>query len=181
MQPSQKQIDYFNARTKAHIETVIFFGKFLDRDFTGHDESKLTEPELTPYIWLTEEKAGRAILTLEQKEQVRAAVAHHYAANPHHPEFYKNIADMPMTALAEAVCDWAAMQYEIHALGFQTKYPSLSDFYYKCALPKYGFTDIQRQTVIYHSMNDIGHINKTGINSPYRQLEKIWLPVQKLK
>jgi hypothetical protein len=181
MNPTQKQIDYFEARTNAHIATVIFFGRFLGLDFTGHDASKLYEPERTPYIWLTEKEAGRADLNPTQKQQIQIAIKHHYANNPHHPEFYKNIADMPGRFLKEAMCDWAAMQYEIDLLGYQSKYSSLDDFYFNHAIPKYGFTDAQKHKSLHHASAGIAIICKTGINGLYKELDKIWLPVQRLK
>jgi hypothetical protein len=40
------------------------------------------------------------------------ALAHHHANNPHHPEFYPNIHEMPPLYIWEMTCDWKARSNE---------------------------------------------------------------------
>lgn len=43
---------------------------------------------------------------------MKTAVHHHNVSNPHHPEYWGTIDQMPPLYLAEAVCDWAARASE---------------------------------------------------------------------
>lgn len=47
------------------------------------------------------------------KEQFKISFDCHYANNPHHPEYHKNISDMSQLDLIEMVCDWTAMSQEL--------------------------------------------------------------------
>ena len=79
-----------------------------------HDESKLTEPEKA----ILDAKAGVLAELRYGTPEYAAAMAsvdmqpflrHHYAQNPHHPQFYPNgIAGMSLPDIIEMLCDWAA-------------------------------------------------------------------------
>lgn len=77
-----------------------------------HDASKLEEPEKRGYDQLTTRLADVQYGTDEYRaalEEARDTIAHHYAANDHHPEHYENgIAGMSLPALVEMFCDWRA-------------------------------------------------------------------------
>lgn len=138
----------FERRTREHIHRVINNARRIEERFPGrfhklwqqalrHDQSKFKEPELEPYIWLTEyyrcKNEGIPFQYPEGMEKrVNEATIHHVRNNTHHPEFYdpkKNeiklgkdreeltkISDatlMPDTDIAEMICDWAAMSQEL--------------------------------------------------------------------
>lgn len=46
------------------------------------------------------------------KLKLRMAVSHHNRTNPHHPEYWMGIDNMPDLYLAEMVCDWKARSEE---------------------------------------------------------------------
>ncbi len=60
-------------------------------------------------------------------------VKHHQSVNPHHPEYWGSIHDMPRVYVAEMVCDWYARSCE-----FGT---GLRDWILNTAMEKYGFTN----------------------------------------
>ena len=60
-------------------------------------------------------------------------VKHHQSINPHHPEYWGSIHDMPRVYVAEMVCDWYARSCE-----FGT---GLRDWILNTAMEKYGFND----------------------------------------
>lgn len=60
-------------------------------------------------------------------------VKHHQSVNPHHPEYWGSIHDMPRVYVAEMVCDWYARSCE-----FGT---GLRDWILNTAMEKYGFND----------------------------------------
>ena len=45
-------------------------------------------------------------------ELLEEAIAQHHQNNPHHPEFYESICEMPEVYLIECVCDWKARSEE---------------------------------------------------------------------
>lgn len=60
-------------------------------------------------------------------------VKHHQSINPHHPEYWGSIHDMPRVYVAEMVCDWYARSCE-----FGT---GLRDWIKNSAMKKYNFTE----------------------------------------
>jgi hypothetical protein len=78
-----------------------------------HDQSKLEEPEKSGF-----DKASETLSTLKygSKEYKAAltkllgpALKHHYDANSHHPEHFKNgVRGMTLLDLAEMLADWKA-------------------------------------------------------------------------
>ncbi len=77
-----------------------------------HDLSKLNEPELSGYAGLSDAVKGLKYGTDEYRAAFapfKAIINHHYEANDHHPEHFKNgLAGMNLLQLVEMVCDWKA-------------------------------------------------------------------------
>lgn len=105
--------DYFIERTMKHIHRVQDNAKKIEDayplEFQGlrsqtdnHDQSKLEEPEKTPYISITwrhkieqskgefDPISGKGYQTpgLLKKEDENKATLHHVTTNPHHPEYW---------------------------------------------------------------------------------------------
>jgi hypothetical protein len=77
-----------------------------------HDASKLVSPELEVFNEFTP-KLAEVAYGSEEYEACRvamgAALEHHYAHNPHHPEHYANgIRGMSLLDLVEMLIDWKA-------------------------------------------------------------------------
>ena len=140
--------DWFDKRTKKHIERVQKFCRKIeeyDKDrFKGlieqaedHDASKLKEPELTPYIYVTwSYKCKDDGVDWEppddMDDKMNKATEHHVKSNRHHPEFHcskevelinrkdrdkppEEMIDatkMPELDIAGMVADWCAMSEE---------------------------------------------------------------------
>lgn len=77
-----------------------------------HDQSKLISPEKELFDEWTPKLADSTYMSDTYKEflvNLKPALDHHYAANSHHPEHYKNgINDMNLLDLIEMMCDWKA-------------------------------------------------------------------------
>jgi hypothetical protein len=69
-------------------------GKNLIANAQLHDNSKLRGIEFDHLF------AGDELLSV--------TVSHHQKTNPHHPEYWGGIQNMPEVFFAEMVCDWAA-------------------------------------------------------------------------
>lgn len=65
-------------------------------------------------------------------------IKHHQSINPHHPEYWGSIHDMPKVYVAEMVCDWLARSNE-----FGT---GIRDWIDTKATEKFGFT---RTDIVY--------------------------------
>lgn len=81
---------------------------------TSHDNSKVEDKvEFENYIGLNMDMVGVQYGTPQYKEVISKyseGVEHHYANNPHHPEYYENgIDDMSRADLIEMVADWSAV------------------------------------------------------------------------
>ena len=97
---------------KKHIRLVR---KYLGYSATGlifrgldHDKSKLEAPEILAY-----KNVKSAIYGTKEYEsilkKIRPALIHHYKANRHHPQHFKNgISGMTLLDLIEMACDWFA-------------------------------------------------------------------------
>lgn len=102
--------------TYKHIQQVRSFlslvvKNLLDR-MLAHDQSKLQSPEVEAFDEFTPKLAALTYGSEEYKsllEQIRPALEHHYAANRHHPEHFKEgIKGMTLLDLVEMLCDWKA-------------------------------------------------------------------------
>ncbi len=97
----------------------IELGRNLISNGQIHDNSKFKGIEFDHLFY------GDPLLT--------EVVKHHQAINPHHPEYWGGIHNMPRVYVAEMVCDWYARSCE-----FGT---GLREWIYNSAMEKYGFTD----------------------------------------
>lgn len=91
---------------------------------TTHDASKLVEPEKSIFDEHTPRLRALTYGSEEYKKclaDLAPALKHHYAMNPHHPEFYTHGVDgMTLLDLIEMFCDWKAAG-ERHADGSLAK------------------------------------------------------------
>lgn len=106
MKPTLEMKEFFDARTKKHIDLVKKYCKKIHdlygEEFSGiiergesHDESKWHEPELIPYIYITwDYKCKREKVDFEIPEEIKAkmndASEHHVNSNAHHPEYHSS-------------------------------------------------------------------------------------------
>jgi hypothetical protein len=67
------------------------------------------------------------------KEKLELAIRQHNHTNDHHPEYWGNVAKMPLHCLAEMVCDWYARSQE-----FGT---SLRDWIMETAIERFQIPD----------------------------------------
>lgn len=102
MEPTQEMIDFFEKRTKEHIDRVKKFCKKIDELFPGrfdgiisrgeeHDASKFNEPEYTPYLFITwdykcKDDGVDFDLPKEISDKMDEASHSHVTSNKHHPE-----------------------------------------------------------------------------------------------
>lgn len=140
--------EFFDKRTECHIALVQKYCKKIedyDTDrFKGlvdrgaiHDQSKLKDPEIDPYIWITWQykckSDGIKFSAPHGLDQMMSqATSHHVKNNRHHPEFHskqevelinrddrdkppKKMVDATMMKdldIAEMIADWLAMSEE---------------------------------------------------------------------
>lgn len=155
-EPTQKMIDFYEKRTKEHIDRVIDnMSKIAaNSDYEGleergkeHDSSKYGKEERIPYIWLTEfyrckNEGEKFTYPPGVKEKVDRACEHHVNSNRHHPEAHENIEDMTDIDIIEMVCDWTAMSQELNQDGGSAK--GWAD---KNVGTKWKFTDDQKDLI----------------------------------
>lgn len=137
--------DFYYFRTIRHIVLVHKYidklskviPELLDTKYY-HDLSKFSEPEKTPYIFITwkyeQQRLGNTFEVPEYiLSEMQKATFHHVKNNKHHPEFWDekssinsinrenrdshpenpvSAVNMPSTYIAEMVADWAAMAEE---------------------------------------------------------------------
>lgn len=111
--PEERSTNY---ATLLHIRNVgLFMNRMikimLDRS-ANHDRSKLHDPELGTFTEYTPKLKTAEYNSPEYKQflvDMKPALDHHYANNPHHPEYYPNgVAGMNLIDLMEMLCDWKA-------------------------------------------------------------------------
>jgi len=143
--------DYFYKRTHEHIARVIsninkiikvypnkFDNALLIYKGMMHDASKLTHPELIPYIALTAKYANMP-QNISSDKEIDNAVIHHYNVNSHHPEYHKKLDDMTTEDIIEMVADWASMSQELNN--------SLRAWTDKVVGSKFKFNDRQKELI----------------------------------
>lgn len=69
-----------------------------------HDASKFRGSE---WLYLRADLTGT-----DKAKMLEQARNQHVKTNPHHPEYWGSIHEMPRVYLAEAVCDWSARSHE---------------------------------------------------------------------
>jgi hypothetical protein len=100
--------------TRKHIAVVKHFLfeiiRELEKRAETHDQSKLESPEAETFEKFTSELRGTTYGTDKYKkllDQMKPALEHHYANNPHHPEHWqKGVNDMTIVDIVELLCDW---------------------------------------------------------------------------
>ncbi len=111
-------------KTLEHIRTVqTYLGNVCSNLFAravNHDTSKLKSPE-EEIFELYSDKLSPTTYGKEEYnkylEEMKVALDHHYANNPHHPEYYSDgIKGMSLLDLIEMIVDWKAAS-ERHADG----------------------------------------------------------------
>ena len=85
---------------KLILDGQVEFGTKLIANGLIHDNSKLSGIELE---YLHPDVA---------KTKLELAVNHHNSTNPHHPEYWQQIDNMPDIFLAEMACDWKSRSEE---------------------------------------------------------------------
>lgn len=112
------------ADTLLHIKRVAQLmtqaaQQLLDRAMI-HDDSKLISPEKEIFDEMTPKLKGMTYGSNEYKQSLKelgVALDHHYAHNPHHPEYHaKGIDGMDLFDIMEMLFDWLAAT-ERHADG----------------------------------------------------------------
>lgn len=77
-----------------------------------HDYSKFSPEEFDSFEVATPKLKSLTYGSEAYKqslEDIKPALQHHYAVNPHHPEFHRDgVAGMSLIDLIEMVCDWLA-------------------------------------------------------------------------
>ena len=113
---NELQIEHCIAETLKHIRLVSKnMNKFI-RDLIKraehHDDSKLIEPELTPFAENTHLLGTLEYDSPAYKESLKnlqSTLDHHYANNRHHPQHFPDGIDgMTLVDLIEMLCDWKA-------------------------------------------------------------------------
>lgn len=102
--------------THEHIAQVRGLVLGVAADLTArahrHDRSKLASPEVEVFDRVTPQLKDSTYGSDEYKEFLAAmgeGLAHHYAANDHHPEHFGcGICEMNLIQLTEMLCDWIA-------------------------------------------------------------------------
>lgn len=107
------------AQHKRAVSVFLSFliGNLEDRAKT-HDDSKLSPEEFNVYDQVGPSLKAAAFGSEEYKAglaQLGSALAHHYATNRHHPEYFKpkngkpgGIPAMDLVDVTEMLCDWVA-------------------------------------------------------------------------
>lgn len=101
-------------KTLRHIETVRNHLNACVRELLAraeqHDQSKLQSPEREMFDEYTPLLRASTYGSEEYKgflKGMSTALAHHYANNPHHPEFHRGgVRDMTLIDVLEMLCDW---------------------------------------------------------------------------
>jgi hypothetical protein len=81
-------------------------GRALIQNSLKHDNSKLSGTEWD-YIKIIDKKLNKV-----EKAGLAFAVQQHAQTNPHHPEYWGTIHEMPEVYVIEMVCDWLARANE---------------------------------------------------------------------
>jgi hypothetical protein len=103
-------------KTMRHIETVRNYLSACIHELLirqeQHDQSKLESPEVEAYEAITQQLRGLTYGSDAYLAVLRSqapAIAHHYACNRHHPEFFpEGIRGMTLLDMLEMLCDWRA-------------------------------------------------------------------------
>lgn len=115
----EKPVNNFDSRPDTfihirHVQRLLnrVIGVLLRRS-ESHDSSKVEEPEVSVFDEFTPKLRDSTYSSDEYNEFLKnmkeQGLNHHYAFNPHHPEFYEDgIEGMSLIDLIEMICDWKA-------------------------------------------------------------------------
>ena len=137
--------DFYKLKRTEHVDLVNGFAQRLGYNFPDHDADKFCDPIMSmiaPAVWC---KACNIPRTEEINASAKTGVAIHKAKNLHHPEAWKNVADMTEIALIEMCCDWRAANAEKRTSS--GVFGDTMDFYIRHALPEYKFTKSQQKFI----------------------------------
>lgn len=119
-----------------HIDNVRDSGNKLGKILIGKGEVELGR-RLIAVCHIHDASKFHGIewdgLFSEDKELLRRAVEHHQQVNPHHPEYWIDIKEMPLVYVAEMACDIKARSSE-----FGT---DVREWVKEKATKKYNFTN----------------------------------------
>jgi hypothetical protein len=146
------------ADVKEHIRKVAYWLDDVAHRLQGrakhHDASKLQPPEKKCFDVYTPKLKELTFGTQEYKDALAAmgeGLAHHYKANRHHPEHFKDgINGMTLVDVVEMVCDWMAA---CEAKGVQV------DLDAACA--RFGI-EPQLRRIINNTLQDVDYWNTIG-------------------
>lgn len=85
----------------------VDFGRQLIANGFVHDNSKFYGME-----WLNLDHYVKKRTNKETRLKLSLAVSQHNQTNPHHPEYWAGIENMPEVYLAEMICDWKSRAEE---------------------------------------------------------------------
>lgn len=114
MNITQPMVQYFNNRTKRHIELVNYFANKVGYKFLDHDKDKFEDKNKDAYTLLSWCSFRNIDIPTEDKVHIDNIMKNHYKVNKHHPEHWNNISDMDEESLIEMCADWCAMSKEYH-------------------------------------------------------------------
>ena len=123
--PTNQEYDEFRYILNIHKSLVSYLGKIFNaKDYSTHDFSKLSEPELTPYT-------VRFIRGFDvENPGWKEAKEHHFSNNDHHIEYWKYYAkkEMPDERLSEAVIDMMAAKFQYNLCKEVVNYVRVNQF-----------------------------------------------------
>lgn len=119
------------------VSAIALVAREAHRRCLTHDQSKLVPPEVSTFTAMTPKLAGSTYGSEEYKgflREMQPALAHHYAHNRHHPEYFdEGIEGMTLIDVLEMLCDWAASSLRgkngdfLASIGIQKERFGLSD------------------------------------------------------
>ena len=124
--PTESEFQSFLFILNIHKHLVKNLGElFTGKDYSAHDNSKLEEPEKTPYTLRFIRKLNK-----EENPQWEEGKQHHFATNDHHVEYWKYYAksEMPEDRLLEAIIDMMAAKFQYNLCPEVEDYVRIGEF-----------------------------------------------------
>lgn len=112
MNINNAMMDYFEKRTKKHVDCLNKYAQKVGYTFPNHDKDKFEKDLYEPYVLMTWCTFRKQAIPTEDLPKVKYVMAKHYSNNKHHPEHWENIEDMDTESLVEMCADWCAMSEE---------------------------------------------------------------------
>jgi len=131
--PTDEMINFYEQRTREHINRVIKSVGMLSKSYAGvhpvdfdklaidvkiHDESKFSPEEYIPYVWLSwmykQKQEGKPFQYPDGiEEDVKIATKSHVETNKHHVQAWSDPKQMDNESIAHMVADWHGMSLEL--------------------------------------------------------------------